>query len=264
MNQFLSCQLVIVTFFYFSPIFTLDQVSLIDITNLNGIWNNFKVNNGFSYANVNDENYRYLLKCFFVSLLLLIISLFLYRKGIFSKNIDTINKNNILYNSGQLAYTSGINKFTDKTQEEFMTYVNQGISGGLPQKSLNQMNKNAFSSSLPPSVDWRSKNIINPIRNQGGCGSCWAFSAVSTLESYFALITGYLPNLSEQNLVDCAYFNYDGCKGGQIYDGYRYVKINNGIDTEESYPYVSGTTQSVRKFSIYFFFYSYSNTFIFK
>jgi hypothetical protein len=64
MNQFLSGQLVIVIFFYFSPIFTLDQVSLIDVTNLNGIWNNFKVNNGFSYANVNDENYR-CLKCLF-------------------------------------------------------------------------------------------------------------------------------------------------------------------------------------------------------
>ena len=81
---------------------------------------------------------------FFLYLLLLINHyFFLYRKGIFSKNIDTINKNNILYNNGQLTYTSGINKFTDKTQEEFMTYVNQGISGGLPQKSLNQMNKKA-------------------------------------------------------------------------------------------------------------------------
>jgi len=140
----------------------------------------------------------------------------------------------------------GLTRFSDWTSDEFMAYVNRGLAGGILQDSTNQMNANLFASSpLPDSVDWRNNNVVNPIEDQGGCGSCWAFSAVSTMESYFALATGYLPQLSVQNLVDCTYTTYDGCQGGQIYDGFKYVQSNKGIDTATSYPYVSGITQAV-------------------
>ena len=65
-------------------------------------------------------------------------------------------------------------------------------------------------------IDWVSLGAVNPIRDQGYCGSCWAFSAVTALEGAWFIKTGQLLNFSEQQLVDCSSSNY-GCNGGKLF-----------------------------------------------
>ena len=69
-------------------------------------------------------------------------------------------------------------------------------------------------SSLTASIDWRTKGAVNPVKDQGNCGSCWAFSATAAIEGAHFIKTGKLLSLSEQQFVDCAPTKNGGCKGG--------------------------------------------------
>ena len=138
-----------------------------------------------------------------------------------------------------------------KNPEEFLDFVKRGglIIPDDVLKNKTQESRHIGRQSLPSSVDWRTKGVVNPIKDQGGCGSCWAFSAAGTMESAAAIAGAALPNLSEQNLVDCAYSN-GGCSGGWISSAYNYVKTNNGIDTQSAYPYTG--TVNIYFLLIYF------------
>nr|AAS67923.1 cathepsin L [Artemia franciscana] len=91
---------------------------------------------------------------------------------------------------------------------------------------------------VPESVDWREKGAVTPVKYQGQCASCLAFSPTGALESQTFRKTGKLISLSEQNLIDCSgeYGNL-GCKGGWISQAFEYIKDNKGIDTENKYHY---------------------------
>jgi KDEL-tailed cysteine endopeptidase len=93
--------------------------------------------------------------------------------------------------------------------------------------------------SIPTSVDWRTSGAVNPVKDQGQCGSCWAFSAVGVLESRYKISSGNLLSLSEQQLVDCAKgspYSSEGCNGGEMTDGFDYSSVK-GMETESNYPY---------------------------
>jgi len=80
---------------------------------------------------------------------------------------------------------------------------------------------------------------VTPVKDQGQCGSCWAFSATETIESYWALAGNTLVGLSEEQIVDCD-TNDGGCNGGNTQTAYQYVYSAGGMDTESAYPYNGG------------------------
>jgi C1A family cysteine protease len=148
-----------------------------------------------------------------------------------------------------------------------MAYVNKGFKN-LEKSSNDNIKKSTGINkrdALPQSIDWRTNGMVRPIQNQGECGSCWAFSTIDVLESYYAIANnGTFVDLSEQQLVDCVY-SRDGCDGGILtiqlkfsviliiffnFQGimetaWNYIINNNGINTETSYPYTSGSTALV-------------------
>mmetsp|Transcript_14481 Transcript_14481/g.37495 ORF Transcript_14481/g.37495 Transcript_14481/m.37495 type:complete len:393 (+) Transcript_14481:559-1737(+) len=95
---------------------------------------------------------------------------------------------------------------------------------------------------LPEAVDWEQKGCVTPIKNQGACGSCWAFSAVGSIEGAYCVATGQLVPFSEQELVSCDGAEY-GCGGGLMDKAFEFVE-ENGLCTEADDPYASGTGHS--------------------
>lgn len=88
-------------------------------------------------------------------------------------------------------------------------------------------------------IDWREEGVVQEIKNQGSCGSCWAFSSISHLESLWAIKTGDLHNLSEQQLVDCATTGNYGCNGGFMSNVYNFYTYNHDVIADEDYPYTA-------------------------
>lgn len=101
-----------------------------------------------------------------------------------------------------------------------------------------QERKRRQATTLPASVDWRTKGYVTPVQNQGQCGSCWTFSANGAMEGAVFKKTGKLINLSEQNLVDCVTAS-SGCNGGWMTDAYDYSTKNLGTNNETIYPYLA-------------------------
>ncbi|GAB5372392.1 hypothetical protein AAMO2058_001661200 [Amorphochlora amoebiformis] len=171
-----------------------------------------------------------------------------YRKSLFVKHLAIIRE----HNKKNLSWHMHVNDFTDLHPEEFRRSTKGFhhpkhatlVGSGNPFPA--DVNKD-FLATLPTTVDWRTKNVVTPVKNQGGCGSCWAFSAAETMESHLAIATGKLLELSEQQLVACSTNPKDcggtgGCDGSVQPLAFDYVQTV-GITTEKSYPYegITGT-----------------------
>jgi len=93
----------------------------------------------------------------------------------------------------------------------------------------------------PPAFDWRSKNAVTPVKDQGQCGSCWAFSVAETAESAYILAgkaNATSLRVSEQQIVDCDTMD-GGCNGGNPETAWQYIISTGGLDSEASYPYTA-------------------------
>jgi C1A family cysteine protease len=166
---------------------------------------------------------------------------FFKRFHIFKENLAYIQSENAKNNS----YTLGLNEFADMTKEEFMSAYT-----GLMQKPAG-LNTQAYSAPLgfapQADVDWRSKGAVTPIKNQGQCGSCWAFSTTGSFEGALQIKTGTLTSLSESQLVDCAGDSGNmGCNGGLMDYAFEWLKTN-GACTEQEYPYVARDNDCKKK-----------------
>lgn len=139
----------------------------------------------------------------------------------------------------------GLNKFADLSNEEFRQLYLSKVKKSVNQKwrakresLMRNKRKGAESCKAPWSLDWRNYGIVTGVKDQGQCGSCWAFSSTGAIEGINALKSGDLISLSEQELVDCDTTN-DGCDGGYMDYAFEWVINNGGIDSEEDYPYTS-------------------------
>jgi len=160
------------------------------------------------------------------------------RKQIFSENLEKIARNLLDFEAGLKSYKMGVNQFADRTNLEYNMERN---ALKMPTKQYPHLTYRPDKRAVPDSVDWRTNTnpaVVTPIKDQGQCGSCWAFSAVASLEGQHALNTKTLVSLSEQNLVDCSQAEgNEGCNGGLMDYAFQYIIDAGGIDTEDSYPY---------------------------
>ncbi|KAM7406360.1 hypothetical protein PAMP_000741 [Pampus punctatissimus] len=155
-----------------------------------------------------------------------------HRLHIFIENKKIINH----HNAGNHSFTMALNQFSDMTFEEFRKFL---LLREPQNCSATKGSHVSNTGPYPEFVDWRMKgNFVTPVKNQGHCGSCWTFSTTGCLESVNAIATGKLISLSEQQLIDCAKdFNNHGCMGGLPSQAFEYIKYNNGIMSEDNYPY---------------------------
>jgi hypothetical protein len=134
----------------------------------------------------------------------------------------------------------GLNQFADLTREEFKKFYLSGYNPTSAERwgSLPHLGTHKYSGAdVPASVDWTEKGAVTPVKNQGQCGSCWAFSTTGSTEGRYFVATGKLVSLSEQQLVDCSKKEGNlGCSGGLMDHGFAYLE-KAGSCTEESYPY---------------------------
>ena len=153
---------------------------------------------------------------------------FLARYEVFKRNtLTTFQENN--------SYKTGITKFSDLTFQEFSKiYLN------LNYDAMAVANFNPYivkvSNAAPDAFDWREKGYVSPVKDQGSCGSCWAFSTVANLEGQYYKGKGKMVTLSEQMLVDCDTYD-SACNGGLMENTFTWLKENGGIMTDADYPY---------------------------
>ena len=159
-----------------------------------------------------------------------------YRAEIFKANLKLINEHNARPNE---TYTVGVNEFADLTFEEFTAFYLADFSQINAYKTVEKCEEPTIrKTSIPDSVDWQEQNKVQEVKKQLMCGSCWAFSAVASLESAISIKTGDAPlSLSEQELVDCSKdYGNNGCNGGLMNLSFNYV-IDHHIHEEAEYPY---------------------------
>jgi len=94
----------------------------------------------------------------------------------------------------------------------------------------------------PGKLDWTTQGATTPVKDQGQCGSCWAYSATEGIESGLFMSTGILTELSEQQVISCDKTD-GGCDGGDLPTAFAYVKKAGGISTESDYPDSSASSE---------------------
>jgi len=158
------------------------------------------------------------------------------RKMVYEKNkMKAMKKTKRAEEEGR-SVRFGINQFTDISESEFrkthLNYKRAHLDGAATLRV-----KQADIDALPKTWDWRTKGGVTPVKDQGQCGSCWAFSATEGVESAWGLAGNTMVNLSVQQVVSCDP-NDDGCDGGDLPTAFQYIQ-STGLELDSYYPYTS-------------------------
>jgi len=181
-----------------------------------GVWQLFKTVHGKTYASDVEEALR---------------------QQIFIEKVAEIEQHNKRYEAGEESFSMAINRFSDMLTSEVKSMMN-GLKPSDKSEATATFVKLDSDKDLPETVDWRTKGIVTKVKNQGQCGSCWAFSTTGSFEGQHAKKSGKLVSLSEQQLVDCSgKEGNQGCNGGLMDLAFKYIKSCGGLETEEHYPY---------------------------
>ncbi|XP_057381087.1 uncharacterized protein LOC130703664 [Daphnia carinata] len=155
---------------------------------------------------------------------------FWFRKSIFSETHNNIAKHNA---NKDATFQMGHNQFSVMTEEE----KHEFFGALLPVPPVN-ISLDASSRVIATSVDYRTHACMSPVRYQGNCGSCWAFSATAVVEFQKCMKNNLIRvDLSEQQLVDCSRAN--GCSGGWEDEAWQYLSTVGGQIIESTYPYTA-------------------------
>lgn len=152
-----------------------------------------------------------------------------HKLRVFRDNFFTVKA---LIEEGEKSWTVGLTKFADLTPAEFRAFY---LSTYQSDRTRNP--EYLDESNAPEKIDWRSKGAVTGVKDQGQCGSCWAFSATGSLEGADFIANGKLQSFSEQQLVDCSGDEgNEGCNGGLMNSAMNYT-MKHGIESESTYPY---------------------------
>jgi len=139
-----------------------------------------------------------------------------YRAGIWYENYQIVHTHNVAGKS----WTLTLNNMADMSNEE-----KSKMRGYAPQLTTNGPAQNYVKLGDWETVDWRTKGAVTPVKNQGQCGSCWAFSTTGAVEGANFVANGELKSFSEQQLVDCDPVD-QGCNGGLMDNAFEFVKTH--------------------------------------
>ncbi|XP_063686933.1 uncharacterized protein LOC134820478 [Bolinopsis microptera] len=166
------------------------------------------------------------------------------RLKLFTRTVKEIAKGNSDHPSWKL----GLNKFADMSSEEKHGFLGLNSSLLHQGKELSFTLKSGKKQKVKEAVDWREEGKTTGVKDQGSCGSCWAFGAVGPLETTYAIMTGKLKSFSEQEYTDCV-FPSEGCDGGFYETAWDYSKDNGRLSLTTDAPYTG--TSSKRKCKAY-------------
>lgn len=156
------------------------------------------------------------------------------RLAIFTHNLMKATK----YNEVENADVFGVSKFSDWTLEEFKMLLGYNRTSTKEFRDAIPVRKPTITDA-PSAYDWRDHGAVTAVKDQGQCGSCWAFSATEEIESRWILAGNDEVEFSPQQIVSCDKEDL-GCNGGDTLTAYKYVEEKGGMTTETDYPYTSG------------------------
>lgn len=167
----------------------------------------------------------------------------------FLENWKMINDHNI---ADDASFTMGMNQFADMSGDDFLMYIHGHTGSCMNHRTVQErveMTEVVPDVEAPEAIDWTDvdgESYVSAVKNQGHCGSCWAFSTTGAIEARSAIAnkqTGAdIVTLSEQELIDCSKsYGNKGCNGGLMDNAFKYVAAEGGLCTEADYPYTGKT-----------------------
>ncbi|XP_063692827.1 uncharacterized protein LOC134824781 [Bolinopsis microptera] len=146
-----------------------------------------------------------------------------------------------VHNHGDSTWKEGMNHFADMTDDERHSFLGLNVTNvqrmEKRQEREDEGSDDGAADDEPLARSWIRVGAVTEIKNQGSCGSCWAFGAMGALEGAYKLKTGVLRNFAEEQMLDCTYPERDGCGGGWMRDGVDSVRVAGKLASTADYPY---------------------------